>query len=307
LVEPDAVTQWDAVDLEAAYPGAGPGGDPLVGRLSGTSGAAAEVAAMALRLRVDHPELRPDDVRSLLVQAAAPLPGVDPVDQGAGVATMPASMAPVAIDPAIISATRPPSGSASVVVALRDLTGAAARYRLAVQAADGTVTSAGTVVDLPAHERSGIAIDIPGGPGRFSGRLLVQAEDGTQVASAPIFAAPLAPTPDDALGPPVVHTSAGVTDVRVRVGLLRRSGEHLRVAPLHNLGMWLIPSGGGAPIRMVGAKEGGDWPPGTYRFVLSRRQADGRDLPAGRYRLRVMAFGSDGQPVAKDSADFRLG
>src|SRR5205823_13261936 len=79
-LEPDVVAP--AVGVLTAYPGRAPDGRSLVSRLSGTSAAAAEVAAMALRLRVDRPGIGPAAARSLMVQAAQPLPGVGPADQG---------------------------------------------------------------------------------------------------------------------------------------------------------------------------------------------------------------------------------
>ena len=70
--KPDLVAP--AVAQPAAWPGAGPGGEPLTETLTGTSAAAAGVAALAVRLRVDRPELGPRAVHSLLVQAARPAP-----------------------------------------------------------------------------------------------------------------------------------------------------------------------------------------------------------------------------------------
>jgi hypothetical protein len=57
---------------------------------------------------------------------------------------------------------------------------------------------------------------------------------------------------------------------------------------------------------MAGDKLLGDWPAGTYRFVLTRRRADGQELAAGRYRLRVRAIGPDGVPLTRESTVFKL-
>jgi hypothetical protein len=57
---------------------------------------------------------------------------------------------------------------------------------------------------------------------------------------------------------------------------------------------------------MAGEKQSGDWPAGTYRFMLTRRQQTGKELPAGRYRLRVKALGPDGVTLVRESPAFTL-
>jgi hypothetical protein len=109
-----------------------------------------------------------------------------------------------------------------------------------------------------------------------------------------------------ALGSPEIRVAGDVAEARVSVGRVGRSGNALMVAPLHQLGLWLVPAGGGAPIRMAGAKQSADWPAGTYRFMLTRRQGTGRELPAGRYRLRVTALGADGVTLVRESKVFAL-
>ncbi|MFM9018918.1 MAG: S8 family serine peptidase, partial [Actinomycetota bacterium] len=66
-LKPDLVAP--AIAVEAAYPGRDESGQPRQAPLSGTSAATASVAATALRLRVDHPSWRPEDIRSVLVQS----------------------------------------------------------------------------------------------------------------------------------------------------------------------------------------------------------------------------------------------
>jgi hypothetical protein len=100
--KPDLVAP--AVDRPAPWPGRGPDGGPQTAPLTGTSAAAAEVAAIAVRARIERPELGPRAVRSLMVQAARPLPGVSPARQGAGAAAPPAGGA-LRIEPAIVAST----------------------------------------------------------------------------------------------------------------------------------------------------------------------------------------------------------
>ncbi|MDX6645270.1 MAG: hypothetical protein QOK40_997, partial [Miltoncostaeaceae bacterium] len=297
-----------AVGVLTAYPGRAPDGRPLVARLSGTSAAAAEVAAMALRLRVDRPGLGADDARSLMVQAARPLSGAGPVDQGAGRAAPPGAP-PVAIVPAVIAGTRPARGALWVPVALRGLAPGVARYRLVLERTGGARWSEGTV-KVVGGARAGVHLRIPG-RGRFVGRLLLSssaAVRGAQpLAWAPVFAGPVVRPPRAALGTPVVRSADGAVEAQVRVGLLRRAGGRLQSATLHAVRLWLVPEAGGAPLLAAGAKQPGAWPAATYRFALSPRLGDGRPVPAGRYRLRVTARGPEGTGLSAVSDPFSLG
>jgi hypothetical protein len=103
-----------------------------------------------------------------------------------------------------------------------------------------------------------------------------------------------------------VQVSSGLAEVRVPIGRLGRDAGTVASAPLHTVALWLVPQGGGAPLRLSGTKEGGDWAAGTYRFLLSRRLADGVQIPAGRWRVRVTAEGPDGTPLRQDSSLFTL-
>ncbi len=300
-LEPDLVAP--AVDVETAYPG--PGGEPLVARMSGTSAAAAQVAAMALRVRVDRPELTPADVRSLLVQAAEPLPGAPLTDQGAGVARMPSAL-PIAVEPAVLSGVRARSATTRMTLTLHDLAGAGGRFRVGITTPAGVAVVPGDPVEITPGGRADITVDIPAGTDAFSGTLHVVAEDGRTVAVAPVYAAPKPVVPSLALSPPQIRLTGDDAEARVTIGFVGRSAATLVVSPLHDLGLWLVPSGGGAPIRMAGDKQVGDWPAGTYRFALTRRRSDGQELPAGRYRLRVQGLGPDGAPLIRESNVFRL-
>lgn len=303
-LKPDLVAP--AVDLLTAYPGRGPNGESFTTHLSGTSGAAAEVAALALRLRIDRPRLSPADVRSLLVQSAQPVAGAGMVDQGAGQAGDPGDP-PVAIDPPIITATLPAAGTARIAFALHDLTGMDARYRLVLEWPGGRRQGLGPAVDVPADVRAGVRLDVPGGDTTLTGRLLVLPQaGGDPVAAAPVYFGPPAPTPDGALGRPEVRVTSGLAEVRINVGVLDRAGGQVRSAPLHALGLWLVPKGGGSPLALAGAKQPGGLPAGTYRYLLSRRLADGDKVPDGTYRLRVTAQGPDGTPLRQDSESFEL-
>ncbi len=298
-----------AVDLATAFPGRAPDGRPLSTHISGTSAAAAQVAAMALRLRIDRPELRAEDVRSLIVQGGQALPGVGSVDQGTGAVIDPAT-APLAIDPPVITRTRPAVGSDFVDFTLHDLTGLGGRYQLHFQGpGDTTPRDLGGPVDVPADVRVGRRLRIPAGLGAYEGIVTVSRADdaaAVPVARAILYAGQPAPTPIAALGLPLVSPRGSTSEVSVRVGLLRRAGKAIESAPLHDLGLWLVPGTGATPLALTGQKPSGALPAGDYRFLVSAKLSDGRPIAPGRYRLRVTAVGPDGTPLVRDSGAFTI-
>jgi hypothetical protein len=300
-LEPDIVAP--AIDVETAYPG--PGGEPLVARMSGTSAAAAQVAAVALRLRVDRPDLTPADVRSLLVQSAAPLAGVPSTDQGAGALRTPGPLE-VAINPAVLSGRRSATAPTRLTFTLQNLTGSPATYRVALTAEDGSAVLPGDPVEVAPGAEAAASVQVPPGADVFRGKALVLGADGATVGIAPVFAQAAPVVPPAVLGVPQIRVAGDVAEATVAIGRVGRSGNALMVAPLHRLGLWLVPAGGGAPIRMAGERQPGDWPVGTYRFMLTTRQQTGRELPAGRYRLRVRAIGPNGVTLVRESRVFIL-
>jgi hypothetical protein len=300
-LEPDLVAP--AIDVETAYPG--PGGEPRVARMSGTSAAAAQVAAVALRVRVERAELTSADVRSLLVQAAAALPGVSATDQGAGALRLPGAL-PVSITPAVLSGRRSASAPTRLRLTLRNLSASPAVYRVVLSTSDGVVMAPGDTMEIAPGAEAETTAQVPAGVDAFRGTALVLDASGATVGVAPVFAQAAPAVPPAALGTPEVRVAGDVVEARVAIGMVGRSGNALMVAPLHRLGLWLVPGGGGAPIRMAGEKQSGDWPAGIYRFMLTRRQQTGRELPAGRYRLRVKALGPDGLTLVRESKAFAL-
>ncbi len=315
-VEPELVAP--AVGVEAAYPGRDAAGTPLQAPLTGTSAAAASVAASALRLRVDHPDWTPADIRSVLAQTTGQVPGATTADQGAGAAPDPASIGTralpgISIDPPIISGIRSRADDRRMRFVLRDLTGTGGRYRVMLQGSDGEYRALGGVVRLGPGGRHRGVVEVPRasrtGDEAYRARLLVVPEGGQVAAgSALVWAAPANRVPATALGTPaVVRTGTGLGQVRVRIGMRDITAEGLSTAVLRDVRIDLVPVGGGGRIRMTQAEPSGDWPAGTYRLLLSRRSAAGTEVPAGRYRAVVRASASDGQELVTRSAPFRVG
>ncbi len=315
-IKPDLVAP--AVGVEAAYPGRGDDGTPRQAPLSGTSAAAASVAASALRLRVDHPSWSPADIRSVLAQSTGQVPGAGLVDQGAGLAADPGSLANralpgISVDPPIISGFRRRDDDTSLRFVMRDLTGTGGRYRLVLQSPDGEYRPVGGVVQLGAGERHKASVTVPRAAERgddpWRGRLLVVPEGGQVAAgSAIVWAAPRVAVPKGALGTPEVRrTATGLGQVVVRVGTREPGPAGLTSAVLHDVRVELAPVGGGKAILMTQVEPSGDWPAATYRLLLSRRSARGPEVPAGRYRAVVTASDANGSEHTTRSRPFTVG
>ena len=297
--KPDLVAP--AVARPAAWPGRAVDGSAQTAPLTGTSAAAAEVAALALRLRIDQPRLGPAAVRSLLVQAARPLRGVAAGRQGAGLAAAP-RLRSLRIEPAIVVAEASPDGARADVV-LRALTrGRRADYSVWLRTR-GSETRVTEGVSVGADGRTRLSLDLPAA----RGRLVLRTAAGDEAAGAPVLPARPARTGPDALGQPEVRADARLAEARVRVGILRQEDGRLRSVRLHGVSIALVPVDGGAALPVSGAKQGAAWPAGTYRFLIAPRLASGADVPAGEYRLRVSAAGPDGERLRTESGPFRLG
>ncbi len=314
-LEPELVAP--AVGVEAAFPGTHAGGVPQQAPLTGTSAAAATVAALALRLRVDHPDWTPADVRSVLVQSTGQVPGAKAVDQGAGSApdptSLPARSLPgVAIDPPIITGVRLRTDDTRLAITVHDLTGTGGRYRVLTQGADGSFAPLGAPFDLQAGGRHRAAITVPraaaSGDDVYRARILVVPDGGRVAAgSAMVWSAPAVVAPDAALGVPQVDVGGfGLGVVSLRVGMRDVQDAGLVVITLHNVSLSLRPVGGGTPIRMTGAEATGEWPTATYRITLARRSAHGVEVPAGRYRVVATAKGPGGATLQSRSAPFHV-
>jgi hypothetical protein len=126
------------------------------------------------------------------------------------------------------------------------------------------------------------------------------------VATAPVHSLRPAVVPGDALGVPRVRVSRGFAEVLVRVGHRRRADGRIVSSPLRSVRLQMVPAVGGTPIAVLGSRQDGTWPAGTYRFMVSRRDADGVRVPPGLYSVRVIAAGPDGRVLRSESARFSL-
>jgi hypothetical protein len=299
--KPDLVAP--AVAVTAPLPGRGTDGAPRSGTITGTSAAAADVAARAARLRVDHPSLDGASARALLIQGAAPLPGIASARQGAGEARAGAEPV-VRIDPPVAhAAASRGGGSASLRFTLVGLTASPGLYRVSVGDIAGREIPVMREVRLGAGGRRDVEAIVA--PWNGEGTIIVR-RAGAVVATAPVYDLRPAVVPGDALGAPRVRVSRGFAEVLVRVGHRRRSDGRITSSPLRSVRLQLVPAADGTPIAVLGSRQDGTWPAGTYRFMVSPRDADGVRVPPGLYRVRVIAAGPDGRVLRTESARFAL-
>lgn len=291
-----------AVAVDAPMPGRGPDGEPRSGAFTGTSAAAADVAARAARLRVDDPSLDGAAVRALLIQGARPVAGVAAARQGAGEAGEGAEPV-VRLDPPVVHAVTRGGGSATLGFTLVDLTGSPGVYRVTMRDAAGREIPVAAEVRLAGGGRR--AVEATLAPWSGDGTIVVR-RGGSVVATIPVYEVRRAAVPGDALGVPRVRVSRGFAELLVRVGHRRRADGRVVSAPLRSLRLQLVPAAGGPPIAVLGARQDGTWPAGTYRFMVSPRDADGVRVPRGLYRVQAIAAAPDGRVLRTRSARFPL-
>ncbi|HMM49950.1 MAG TPA: S8 family serine peptidase [Miltoncostaeaceae bacterium] len=286
-----------AVALPVALPGRGPDGRARVGELTGTSAAAAEVAARAAALRAREPRIGPRRARALLIASAQRLPGVASTRQGAGEVGAPDPGAATVYPPII----QVPEGARAVRLRVNDRGPAIGTYVIRLHRPHAGAVS----VTVPAATaRRGTSIRVPAG--MEAGHLTVSSA-GRRIAAAPVFArrAPTRANVDD-LGTPAVRTRAGGAQIMVRIGRVNRVAGRIQAVALNDVRFELVPLAGGSPLTVLGTGQSGSWPAGTYRFLLADRDADGIEIPRGMYRLRVSARHPGGGWLRRASAPLRV-
>lgn len=284
-----------AVAIPAPYPG---GGET---RITGTSAAAARVAAAALRLRADDRAIPPLHVRSALIQGADGVGEAGIAEVGAGALAAAADPA-VVIDPPIITADGPPAGRGSATIALESREDASLAVRLIHVAGDGTRTRVGGAFRLRPGVRAGRRVRVPLDTTGRARLHVVALDDERPLAIAPLVRRAVVRTPPGAVGIPEITTGAGLDGVAAQIGRLERREGTLSSVRLHGVRVELLPEGGGDPLPVTGDKQPGEWVAGRYRLLLAQRLANGQPRPPGRYRVRVSARGPDGRRVARVSA-----
>jgi subtilisin family serine protease len=317
-VKPELVAP--GVSLGTAEPGANADGSARFGTVSGTSAAAAIVAGAAALLAEARPELDAEALKSLLVSSARPLPDDDVTAQGAGLVDLGgAAASELELTPSSLAFGRAtgPRWVGRQSVLLRNLSVRRVRLELEMRVAH---EGAAAVEFRVRPSRLYLA---PGKSVRVHIRAQVRsALDGTAPAGGALVVTPLAGhearvpwaiafgpyarpalsavrlsqrrfRPSDAT-PPLLTFVAGSVEPTV-------GGEEVR--PLSRLDLELFTSSGEDRGLLARLR---DVLPGRYSFGVTGRDPAGGVLPAGDYRLRLVAYPTVGGPPTTRTVAFSI-
>ena len=313
-VKPDLVAP--GVALATVEPGAGPDGKSHFVVQSGTSGAAALAAGAAALVVQARPNLDAADLRGVLVGSARPFPAQAMGVQGAGLLDAGAAAAQeIATDPATLSFGR--VGAAGW--ATRDLTVRNLSARPLTVYVGGGRGGLGTSLDVrPRRLQLGV-----GGSARVrvhpivagastaravTGMLSVDPLGGTALRVP--WSALLGPEPEKLLGSLALSRSSFASSelspsvLSLRVGrVARRPGGGSAVEPVERLDVQLWSESGEFLGLLARIR---DVLPGRYAFGLTGRGPKGTALPAGAYRVRLVAWPTGGGHANVRSVQFKI-
>jgi subtilisin family serine protease len=291
------------VSLGTAEPGANADGSARFGTVSGTSAAAAVVAGAAALLGQARPELDAQALKSVLVASARPLPDDDVLSQGAGLVDLGGAAASEL-------------AAAPTSLAFGRATGARWVGRQALVLTNLSVRRIRLDLAMRVGREGAAAIDFLVRPNRLtlnpgkSVRIHVRAQvrsalDGTAPASGALVVTPLGgrearvpwaitfgPAPRPALS--AVRLSRGRFQpsdatpalLTFLAGSVEPTGEGEEVRPLARLDLELLTADGESRGLLARLR---DVLPGRYSFGVTGRDPAGSILPAGDYRLRLIA------------------
>jgi subtilisin family serine protease len=317
-VKPELVAP--GVSLGTAEPGANADGSARFGTISGTSAAAAIVAGAAALLAEARPELDAGALKSLLVAAGRPLPGEDVSAQGAGLVDLGgAAASEVETTPSALAFGRAtgPRWIGRQTVVVRNLSLRRVRLDLELRVAREGAAS----IDFRVRPSRLIL-----GPGR-SAPVRVQADvtsalDGAAPAAGALVITPLGgrearvpwaiafgPNAGPALSAVRLSkrrfqpSDATPTLLTFVAGSIGETGEGEEVRPLSRLDLELLT--GDFESRGLLARLR-DVLPGRYSFGVTGRDPAGGILPAGDYRLRLVAYPTVGGPPTRRTVAFSI-
>jgi subtilisin family serine protease len=314
-VKPDIVAP--GVALETSEPGVSTDGSARYGTVNGTSVAAALVAGGAALLAQARPYLDADALKGLLVGSARPLAD-DPVTaQGAGLIDVGGATATeVTAAPASLALGRATGAKwrTDQVVALRNVS-----FRRLIVSLHVVVSreGAGPLLfevrpqrfslaagrTIRVHVR-GLVAGKPEGTAPAEGLLVVTPAAGRElhVPWTILFGRKLRPSLEAvSLSVHAFHPSDSAPALLSFVaGSVPSSAGRPAVLPLSRLDLELWSPDDGRIGLLARLR---DLLPGRYSFGVTGRDPAGALLPAGRYQLRLLAYGTDpGPPTAKTVA-----
>ena len=309
------------VGLIAAGPGFAEDGSPRAVTVNGSSAAAALVAGAAARLAHGRPELDAEALKSLLVGAARPVQDDPIAAQGGGLLDLGAAAAhevisrPAALSLGPIART----GTIDGLLTLRSVstrrltlyvsTGSRSRRRAA------TLSVSPARIELPAGESVDVRVRavvrrLPVRLGTLQGAVLVTPVGGAQIripwmiGMRPRRLALLANLNISARRFWPSDTSPAV--LAFQAGRVLRGKSGSSVQPVSRLDIELWDETGRRSSRLGLLARLRDLLPGRYAFGLTGRDPQGRVLPPGRYRLRLVAFPTVRGPATRRSVDFTI-
>jgi subtilisin family serine protease len=317
-VKPELVAA--GVGLPTSDPGVNDDGSPRFRTINGTSASAAVVAGAAALLAQARPELRAEQLKGLLVGAAAGFEEVETTAQGAGLLDVrAAARRELSVTPATLAYPRATRENWRVrnVVAVTNVSTRRLRVRPAIElrgfaAADPTFTVTPEVLVLPPGETGHVRVIArvesppPAGP-PAEGALVLRPRAGAAVRVP--FAISFARRRINLLGEPRLepdrfepsNTTPAV--LSVQVGLLGRRAGNEEIQPVERLEVELWTATGrrmGVLARLRNVL------PGHYSFGITGRDPGGGRLRAGSYRLQLVATPPGGGSPTIRSIEFTI-
>jgi hypothetical protein len=307
--KPDLVAPATAATLA-------PGGGTVFA--SGSSIAAARVAARAASVRRGAPRLNAEEVAAALVGTARPAGPL--LAAGAGRPDPAAARrAPALAEPRVVTFAAPAGGGAgggapdtaplTASVTLVNPGRSSADLRLTATLDAGLrVTATPARLTLRPGGSARVQLRVEGRPSRTTGfatgRLTARAAPGGSAIAVPLLA-PLARPPAPKLGRPATVMREGqVAGVRFALGAVRRAGGAIAVEPVGSLRLVMIDARGRAARELTPPGGAPDLLPGDYSYTLPDEISD--ELDSGEYRFRVVARGPSGGTASADSPPFTI-
>ena len=279
---------------------------------SGTSVAAARVAATAVRARRAAPRLDARELAAALVGTAKPAGDGSAstllLATGAGRADATAApKAPAVAEPRAVGFPPPPGGSAAVTLSNPGTRHVDLRLSASLDARGLRAVPARDRVRLAPGVSRRVELRLEGTTARrtgfATGRLTARAANGAAIG-VPLLV-PLATPPPPKVGAlRTVAREGAVQGVRFSVGSVERRGGAVAVEPVGSLTLAIVDVRGRVVRELTPPGGAPDLLPGEYSYTLASQAGD--DLDPGEYRFRVTARGPSGGTATAQSDPFAL-
>ena len=303
------------VDLETSDPGHREDGSPRFATVSGSSVSAAIAAGAAALLAQARPDLDAAALKAALVQGADRTAGVDRVAPGTVDVAVAASTELVA-DPATLALGSAFANNVQLGAALTLRNVSRRRLDIALDpsaagsGADVTLTETHVVLAPGTETVIGVLATVPTlptAPGQLSGAIRVIPQFARAFRVPWAIAIPARGRPLLA-GVRLSQTTFVPSDVNpslldIIAGRVDGTLEQPQLLPLTTLEIELL-RGDGRPLGTLVTLR--DVLPGRYRFGITGRDAKGRALRPGAYRVRVVATPVGGGPQDSRGVSFRI-